>query len=177
MPIPLTTDNLAIFYQISKAESRIIDNKLIVCFTLPLISTQTYTLFKSSSLPYKITGYIYSYIIPHYEYVALDSVKDKYIPITNSELENCFQISNTYLVCKETFPIMFAIGTKICEINLLRLEKVVDECNIRVSNLTSELWIKLSEPNSFVFTFPKKQFVYIRFPKKTYIINFWKIQE
>lgn len=168
LPIPLTSKNLATFYQISKAESSIVDNNLIICFTLPLISTQTYTLYKSTSFPYRIQNNLFSYIIPHYEYVALDSVKDKYIPITNNELENCLQISNTYLICKETFPIMSAINTKICEINLLRMEKVDKECNIRVSNLTSELWIKLREPNSYIFTLPKKQFVYIHCPNNTY---------
>lgn len=114
LPLPLTNSNLATFYQLSKAESRIYNNNLIVCFTLPLISTQTYSLFKSTSFPYKIQNNLFSYIIPHHEYVALDSVKDKYIPITNSELENCLQVSNSYLICKETFPIMSAINTKIC---------------------------------------------------------------
>lgn len=164
LPLQIKQENLATFYQISLVESKIIKDQLIVSFTLPLVNTKKYILYKSTSLPVLIKNNLYSFIVPHHEYVALDSVKDKYIPITNDELKACFQISETNLICKETFPIMSAIGTSICEINLLRMDKVSDECNIRIANFSAEIWIKLRQPNSYVFTFPKRQFVYISCP-------------
>lgn len=172
LPLPLEQESLALFYKISKAESRLINNQLIISFTLPLVNTKKYILYKSTSLPYLVKDNLYSFIIPHHDYVALDKVKDKYIPITNQELEQCFRVSDVNLICLETFPIMSAIGTRICEINLLRMDKVSDECNIRVANLSAEVWIKLQQPNAYIFVFPMKQFVYISCPLRNYDMYF-----
>lgn len=143
------------------AESKMINNQLIVSFTLPLVNTKKYILFKSTILPVLIKDNLYHFIVPHHEYVPLDKVRDKYIPITNKKLKQCIQLAEVDLICKETFPIMSAIGTNICEINLLRMDKVADECNIRIAHFTSEMWIKVRHPNTYVFVFPKKQWVYI----------------
>lgn len=168
LPLPITYSNLALFYQISTVESVLIKNQLIISFTLPLVNTKKYILYKSTSLPTRIKNNLFNFITPHHEFVALDHVKDKYIPITNEELKQCSQITDIDLICKETFPIMSAIGTKICEINLLRMDKVSDECNNRITNISTELWIKLRQPNSYIFVFPSKQFVYIACPLKNY---------
>jgi hypothetical protein len=161
LPFELTENNLATFYKISSAASRIVDNNLIISFSLPLIDNTEYILYKSTSAPYRIKDNLFSFIIPHHEYVALDTFKEKYIPITENELQNCYDLNKNNLICKQTFPKMSAINTKICEINLLRMEKVDHECNIRVANLTAEMWIKLKQENTYIFTFPSKQYIYI----------------
>lgn len=161
LPLALDQNSIAMFYHISTAEARIINNQLIISFTLPLINTKEFILYKSTSLPYKIMNDLYGYIIPVHDYVALDKFKDFYIPITNSELEDCYQIDNENLICKETFPIMYARHTKICEINALRQELKSDNCEVRVSNITSEIWLHLKQPNTYIYTFPKPQTIYI----------------
>lgn len=44
------------------------------------------------------------------------------------------------------------------------MTNITNECNIQISNLTSELWIKLQQPNSYIYTFPNKQYVYFNCP-------------
>lgn len=161
LPLALDENSIAMFYHISTAEARIIDNQLIISFTLPLINTNEFILYKSTSLPYKIMNDLYGYVIPVHDYVALDKFKDFYIPITNSELEDCFQTDNENLICKETFPIMYARHTKICEINALRQEEKLDNCEVRVSNITSEIWLHLKQPNTYIYTLPKPQTIYV----------------
>lgn len=160
LPLTLDQNSIAMFYHISTAEARIIDNQLIISFTLPLVNTKEFILYKSTSLPYKIKDNLYGYIIPIHDYVALDKFKDFYIPITNKELEECYQTDNENLICKETLPIMYARHTKICEINALRQE-ISENCEVRISNITSEIWLHLKQPNTYIFTFPKQQTIYI----------------
>lgn len=129
-----------------------------------MISTKRYTLYKSTSLPYRIKNNLFSYIVPNYEYVALDQFKEKYVAITENEINQCFNTNENVqtLICKQTFPILTAISTKTCEINLLRKQNITNECDIRISNLTSELWIKLRQPNKYIYVFPEKELMFIK---------------
>lgn len=161
LPLLLNRNSLAMFYHISTAEARIVENQLIISFTLPLVNTEEFILYKSTSLPYKIKDNLFGYIIPNHDYVALDKFKVKYLPITHEELQDCLQLSEQDLVCRETFPVMFAKGTKVCEINLLRQDKDIGNCDVRISNITSEIWIHLKQPNTYIYTLPEKQTIYV----------------
>lgn len=164
LPLPLVRESLAQFYQIVSPSSGIIDNTLIIKFSIPLVSTKKYILYKGTSMPYRIKDNLFSYIVPHHEYVALDTFYEKYAAISEQEISNCFHVNITNLVCKQTFPILAAYKTKTCEINLLRSMNISDECNVRVANLTSELWIKLRRPNTYIFTFPQKVLLQVDCP-------------
>lgn len=164
-PLEPKTDTLATFYAISSPEARIVQNQLIISFTLPLVSTTEYLLYKVSSLPYRIKDNLFGYVVPTHEFVALDSFKEKYVSIAAEELDNCYHIDGRKLACKQTTPIMAAFSTKNCEINMLRISNATETCNERVSNLTSELWIKLRQTNTYIYTFPKEENVYIKCPQ------------
>lgn len=164
-PIEPRTDTLATFYLISTPEARIINNQLIISFTLPLVTTIDYLLYKVTSLPYRIRNNLFGYVVPAHEFVALDSFKEKYVSIDTEELDNCHHLGDRKLACKQTTPIMAAHSTKNCEINMLRMTNVTGSCNERVTNLTSELWIKLRQTNTYIFTFPERENVYIKCPK------------
>lgn len=164
-PLEPKTDTLATFYTISSPEARIVQNQLIISFTLPLVTTTEYLLYKVSSLPYRIRGNLFGYVVPTHEFVALDSFKEKYVPIAAEELDNCYHINGRKLACKQTTPIMAAFSTKNCEINMLRMSNATEMCDERVSNLTSELWIKLRQTNTYIYTFPKEENVYVKCPR------------
>lgn len=157
LPFQLKTNAMSMFYRISVAEATVINGQLVICFKMPLVHTEQFDLFKATSLPYRVKENIFSYIVPRHEYIALDKFKDKYIPITNDELDNCFQLNNENLICKRTFPIMYSLKTKICEVILLRENIISDICNIRVTNLTNEIWMKMKQPNMFIFVLPISQ--------------------
>lgn len=162
LPLTLNENAISMFYHISTAEARIMEDQLIISFTLPLVNTKEYNLYKATSLPYKVRDNLYSYIVPQHEYVAMDVLKENYLPISNSELDDCIQISEKSIICKLTFPEMYTRSSKSCEIIILRNEKITDECNIRITNLTSEMWIHLKQPNTYVYVFPKKSNVYVQ---------------
>lgn len=66
---------------------------------------------------------------------------------------------------------MTVSNSNICEINILSIREIKDECNIRLSNMTSEMWIKLKQTNSYLYVLPTKQNVYIECEERTYYEN------
>lgn len=96
-PLVPRTDTLATFYLISTPEARIINNQLIISFTLPLVTTVDYLLYKVTSLPNRIQENLFGYVVPTHEFVALDSFKEKYMAIDADELDNCHHLGNRRL--------------------------------------------------------------------------------
>lgn len=166
LPFPIVQENLPLFYQIASSSTNIVNRTLLIAFSIPLISTKQYALYKSTSMPYRLKENLFAYIVPHYEYIALDKFDEKFVAITNDEISNCFSVDSSNIICKQTFPILSAIHTQTCEINLLRSLNVSSECNIRIANLTSELWIKLRKTNSYIYVFPYEQRMQIDCPNE-----------
>lgn len=122
-------------------------------------------------MPFRINKNLFSYIVPHHEYIALDTFFEKYVAITNDEISNCFHVNSSNIICKQTFPILSAYHTQTCEINLLRSLNISSECDIRVANLTAELWIKLRKPNTYIYSFPSSQMLQVDCPMYYYIYS------
>lgn len=156
LPMPLTGDNLSKFYQITTTEGRIIDNNLIVRFSIPLVESKKFVLYKATSAPMRnTTNDTFSFIVPHNEYIAFDSIEDKFTTLTLDEIKNCHRVHSKHLVCKQTFPVMTATKNLGCEINLIRNTNMTSNCDFRTANLTEELWVQLQQPNTYLYTLPE----------------------
>lgn len=165
LPLPLTVDHLSKFYQITTAEGRLVDNNLVVRFSIPLVQTKRFTLFKVIKAPYRnATDSTFRYIVPRNEYIAIDRSNETFITLTRDELKSCHQISRNSLVCKQTFPFLNANNSQGCEINLLRNVNERANCDVRVKNLTEEIWVTLQSPNTYLYTLPKAELVSIDCP-------------
>lgn len=121
-------------------------NQLLVSMTVPLIYIKQFGFFRVTSFPNKLYDDLYSFILPNYEYVALDKLREKYIPFTNPELENCYDLQmdgkSSSLVCLQILPLLHIQEDRdLCYINLLTRDTVSKNCNLRLSNISSEIWI------------------------------------
>jgi flagellar basal body-associated protein FliL len=161
LPMEITRDTITMFYQMSTPRVRILNNQLIICFTIPLVSMEEFTLYKVTSYPNRIVDSYFNYIVPTFEYIALDKFKLHHVYLNNEEINNCHSVKGDRLVCKHTSPIMTSHNTKICEVKLLQNEPLSDECDVRIGNLTREVWIKLRQPNSWIYTFPEEETVHV----------------
>lgn len=52
-------------------------------------------------------------------------------------------------------------NTKFCEIKLLKNEEDTTGCNIRITNITGEVWIKLRQSNTWIYTLPQEESVHV----------------
>lgn len=161
LPLEVNRDSITTFYQLASPQVRIINNQLIISFSIPLVTMTDFNIYKITSVPNRIQGNYFNFVVPTYEYVALDKYKNNYITMSYDEMDNCYHIGGLKLVCKQTSPIMTSHNTEFCELKLLRNEGDLSDCNIRISNLTSEIWIKLRQPNTWIYTLPKKETVHI----------------
>lgn len=165
LPLPLTVENLPKFYQMTTTEGRLIDNNLVLRFTIPLVESKTFILYKALSLLQRNgTNETYQYIVPHNEYIAHNSIDEIFVTLTDDELRNCHRIDKKNIVCKQTFPVMSATNHMGCEINSIRRQNITSDCDIRRNNLTGEIWTKLQMPNTYLFTIPTPQVAVISCP-------------
>lgn len=164
-PLPINSENLSTFFQLTTIEGRIVDNNLLLRFSIPLVEMDNFHLYKIISAPHRNqNNEIFSFIIPHHEYIAFDIQNEKFITLTRSELQSCHRINTQNLICRQSFPILKANNNAGCEINLIRNTNVTDKCDVRASKLTEEIWIKLQQTNTYLYTLPKTQTVAIVCP-------------
>ncbi len=165
LPMPLNNDMISNFYRIATTRSRIINDQLIVQMSIPMVSTNAFDLFKVTSLPHRISGNAYSFIIPAADYIAIDNLREKFVPLTQLELSQChsieFDIKRTELICLQLSPIM-STNSEDCTVNMLVKQLQHNSCNTRLSNITSELWIRIQSVNSWIGVFPVPQLVYVK---------------
>ncbi|XP_031623755.1 uncharacterized protein LOC116341043 [Contarinia nasturtii] len=162
-PLPLR-ENLSKFYQITSTEGEIIDNNLVLRFSVPLVEMKNFIVYKILKLPYRNQSNEFSFISPKNEYIALDSPNEQFFTLTLDELKSCHKINAKHRICKQSFPIRRTTDDLGCEINLLRNTNVTHTCDIKTSNLTEDIWEKLQKPNTFLYTLTKAQTVEIICP-------------
>lgn len=162
LPLDISIENLALYYHISTPEVRIIKNQMIVSFSIPLVDTKLYALHKVTSLPYRIKDNLFGFILPTHDFLALDKLNEKYVYLSNEELNACHHIGESSLVCQLTNPVMNANSAKLCEISLIKKANYDKVCNVRIANFTDEVWIKLRRPNTWVYVLPNEVNIYIK---------------
>ncbi len=167
LPLPIDKPSMVNFYNIATTRSRIIKDQLVVAMSIPLVGPESFDLIKLTSLPSRLTNGLFSFIVPAHEYVALNSYRDAYISLSETELEKCHDlrdvVTNDELICMQSSP-LFSISTirDDCGMTLLTNQEQGDICDIRISNITSEIFLRLRQPNTWLAVFPHKQIVYIR---------------
>lgn len=138
LPVPGVKNNLHLLYQMSQVGMVLIENQLILCFKLPLVSKQKFNLYKFTNFPILLEQSYYAYVNPQKNYIGLNNEKDKYISLNRHQVKNCFKITNTNLICKQTFPIFEASNSDVCEIDLLRNMNNSVNCNVYIHYIVTK---------------------------------------
>lgn len=69
--------------------------------------------------------------------------------------------SHAEWICSEISPIL-STDVENCAINLLTKHHQSHNCDRRVTNITSEIWITLQSPNSWIAIFPNPSVLYVK---------------
>lgn len=85
LPLPVLKEYMATYYQIASTRSRIIEDQLILSMSIPMITLTDYQLLKVTSLPRRLPSALYQFIVPEYEYIAIDQFHESYVSLTNHE--------------------------------------------------------------------------------------------
>lgn len=170
LPLPLTNQNLAQFYQMATTEGRIIDNNLVIRISIPLVDAKKFMLYRAISVPYRNDGTndTYHFIKPRHEYIAIDNQNGKFLTLTNDELNACHRLDGKNRICKQTFPIVSIdsnYNNSDCEIDMIRSGEQSANCDTEPVDFTEEIWVKmLQHPNTYLYALPKPQHVVVVCP-------------
>lgn len=92
LPLELNRDTITTFYQLATPQVRIVENQLIIIFTIPLVTMTDFNIYKITSVPNRIQGNYFNFIVPTHEYEALDKYKNHYISMSHDEMDNCHHL-------------------------------------------------------------------------------------
>lgn len=167
LPLSIDKENMAYFYQIASTRSRIVNDQLLVSMSIPLLGLKQYDLIKLTSVPHLLPNGLYNFIISKHEYVAMDAFRETYVSLSNKELENCHDLREISvrdeLICMQTSPVFDVSSSRDdCGITLLTKDYKPTNCDVRISNISQELWIKMRQPNTFFTVFPQKKVLYVK---------------
>lgn len=169
LPMPLTMKNLPKFYEITTVEREIVNDTFVCRFSVPLVDTTAFDLYKTISVPYRNasndTETKFSFVVPHSEYIALDALNATYLTWTASDLKRCHRLNGTSLMCYLNSPINVAANSMGCEINLLLRRNFSRNCEIRRETAIDEFWVKLEQPNTYLYALPHVMPVVIQCPQ------------
>ena len=150
--------------QMSKVIAYVANNNLIYAVYIPLLEYVYMYLYKLHPIPIlqnMRNTEVSAYILPSFEFLALEMNNQSYIALDYENLQNCKKIKNTF-ICKNINPILQVDKTADCEVNILINENLdIENCNIKVKKLTNTYWLKLVRENQWGFSTFYNDSIYI----------------
>lgn len=147
-------------YEISKIAKIIIyynNNKIKFIINIPLLEKETYSPFRHYSVPHRLqNSSLFAFVLPNFQYTALNVDRDKYITFNEENLRKCTKNEEMYFC--DIQPIYQINTNNPCEVKIL-LQKTFEiqkECDIRVKEFKQTIFQKLSKENTWIFFFPNK---------------------
>lgn len=135
--------------------------KLVYVIEIPLVTKESFELWRHYSIPIHQkfpNSKIYAYIKPSDDYVALSINKDKYMQLSNDNLNRCKKIESKF-IC-QAHPIYDINENNPCEIKILAQRYLSDEninnCNIKIKQMYEPFFKNLDNDNTWLFSTNKK---------------------
>lgn len=119
LPINTDLENVYQIFSISKINTILHDNKIMLEINFPILARDSYTLYHAISIPAPVRDK-FIIISPASEYFLTDRELTKYIPIATEEHGNCVpKKGEKTLICAIQAPVQTNLAD-ICELKLLR---------------------------------------------------------
>lgn len=172
LPFDAIEENLPFFYEITEMKASIVDDQLILRFAVPLVYSLPMKLYKVNPYPFKIIKNIYAFIFPESDYFAVDRHINRYIPISDEQLKECYNMQSL-IICRLNTPTVYAKGINTCTIDLLQKSSDLSACEIRLTKFNSDIWIKMYKPNTWLYIVPETRIVYAKcYQQETQTVRF-----
>lgn len=160
--LPLKVENTMNLLQITKLTVFSSGTKIIFIISNPLILQKPFTLYKISALPVTSieTNGTFYFIQPTTKYVAISYDQSSYHNFQN--LQECHLLPEKR-ICMISQPFRSTANNPTCETNILLNpnSQLSNLCDKRVIRLTSEIWYKTVNDNSWLYVYPKTKTITI----------------
>lgn len=146
--LPIEEGELIELYKLMRVKAGVTENKVIFEVKLPLIDQQPFELLKIFGIPTNNNGILVA-IVPETPYLAINSLRDEYIPLSKDDIQNSFRLNNVFIF--ENKQATFGKGSMAasCEIDLFN-HKASSHC--RLTTFTEHIaWIQLHHKNKWIY--------------------------
>jgi hypothetical protein len=167
LPIPLTIDNIHSIMDISSLTAYFYKTKIIYIISVPLTSTQDFTIFKVTPLPIPHNPKnpdIFSLIQNEYKYIGITRTKMQYIKF--NDLDKCKSLTKKHFICKIR-DIFTTLDNGICETKILTetISKIPSDCSTKTIFGKLSIWHEISH-SRWIFVQSEKTKVTIDCPSR-----------
>lgn len=147
LPIHNLQANVREIYKLLRVKARLTKDFFIFEIKIPLISRDTYDLYKIIPLPRRSGNYMRK-IIPASDRIAISLQKDSYIPVSQEDYQNCMMKDSSTLICNLQSPIY---KIKNDQDFCVKDEENPNICKTRTVACQNE-WHTLTKLNSYLYT-------------------------
>ena len=152
-PIKLEINDIPILLKVIKIQTALINNKIILSISIPLISNVHFDLFKLYPLPIKIKN-SYSYIQPDFEFLVYSEIKNLYSHLDT--LDSCSETKKTNFICPFKNPLTNIPLEPICETEILNsINEFPKSCKALNIKHDKEIWHQLINKNIWIYLVPQ----------------------
>lgn len=145
LPIRIIQSELSKIYPLLKTRARVTKKYIIFEVKIPLVSRYGYDLYKIVTIPKQIGDNMVS-IIPIGDRIAMSIQDDRYIPMSESDVQNCLEFDTNTRICSLKRPIFrLRFHEKLC----MKVQNS-DQCKTE-STVCKNSWTELNQLNTYLY--------------------------
>lgn len=151
LPIDLNTEDIFELLKMSMVKTTIVNNRLFIMITIPIVNTISYGLYRAIPIPTRVDNEIVT-IQPSTDYFFMNENKSQYIPISVGEYAKCARKSNNQVICNPSSPIFVGqhSGCEIALLNKMNIKDLQFLCGRNIKKIAQRnYFIKMGSPNIF----------------------------
>lgn len=145
LPIQNIQTDIIKIYHLLKTKARITEKYLICEIRIPLITRDTFDLYRAIAIPYQSGNNTIS-VIPIADYIAINLHKDTYLSLSETDIEQCVQYDDSSRLCKSKKPIYHLRSDQ--DLCVKNQDKNICETNIVACKNS---WTELNTGNAYLF--------------------------
>lgn len=151
--LSIPVDNVQDLYKLLSIHATLTRKYLIMEIKIPLLHRDIFQLDKIIPIP-RVTGEKSIYNMPSTNYIAFNMRKDIFMPITDTDIQQCLKFKDERFLCYENHPIYnINIDKSICDIQFSN--KINNDkrrfCRTDIRQC-SDSWIKLQQPGAWLYS-------------------------
>lgn len=145
LPIKNIQTDVAQIYHLLVTTARITEKYLICEIRIPLITRDTFDLYKVIAIPHQSEEKIVS-VVPISDYIAINLRKDTYLALTEKDTTQCMQYDHSFRLCKTKKPIYNLKSDQ----DLCTKSQITNTCDTSIAACKYS-WTELNTYNSYLY--------------------------
>lgn len=163
LPFDIDRENIYELFDIVNIKTAIIDNKLMIILSIPIVNDMPYNLFKVVPIP---TQYLNEAIIiqPSTEYILVNKAASHYIPITANEYTKCLLKQDKQIICTPIHPIYLNKHSQceFCMFDEIDMDDLAIHCKHNIQKIPNKNYFIKLQPTNHYYAYIKHPLI-IRF--------------